>query len=83
MCRLVKYCETKQIQTLFTTLDTKASYSSGREYDELTMLMKELHETNSVNDELVKISEETIFHIYVYMENIRITLHLQYSSCKN
>ena len=69
VCRLVKYCETKQIQTLFTTLDTKASYSSGREYDELTMLMKELHETNSVNDELVKISEETIFpHLRLYGE---------------
>ena len=69
VCRLVKYCETKQIQTLFTTLDTKASYSSGREYDELTMLMKELHETNSVNDELVKISEETIFpHLRSYGE---------------
>lgn len=65
----MKYCETKQIQTLFTTLDTKASYSSGREYDELTMLMKELHETNSVNDELVKISEETIFpHLRSYGE---------------
>lgn len=39
------------------------------EYDELTMLMKELHETNSVNDELVKISEETIFpHLRSYGE---------------
>ena len=43
-----------------TTLNSKASYSSSREYEELFKLMKALHETKCVNDKLIKISEETI-----------------------
>lgn len=60
VCRLVKYCESDQIQTLYTTLNSKVSYSSSREYEELFKLMKALHETKCVNDKLIKISEETI-----------------------